>query len=218
MTDFEAGAPGGPACTAGALRLKTLKVERTKLRKQLAALEKAGRELEHAFGRVIELQSAQTRISEETAEEVRQWVGSGCCGPQPAPNVAGMEDLAKRLEVAQQEAQASAVSRGEVETGLVHLRENLARIEAEISAAIIADLDNEFRVAVADLESAVIAANTIMARCLGWREYLKGRGDTACMARAEQISKLRSPDFGATRQEVAAAAKEWACKFEELAE
>jgi hypothetical protein len=74
--------PGPPSRLAG------LKAERGGLRIQMAQLEEASRELEQASGRVAETQSAQTRISEETAAAVRQWVANGCAGPQPTMNEA----------------------------------------------------------------------------------------------------------------------------------
>jgi hypothetical protein len=125
-------------------------------------------------------------------------------------------DLAVRLQAAQRAVAAAGVARDEIESGMVRLRDRLAAIEADIACAAIDELSGEFRDGLANLGRAVDTANSWMAVSLGWRNFLKARGDTASLAMIEAISRLKTPEFAATRDETASAAADWAAKFSEL--
>jgi hypothetical protein len=81
------------------------------------------------------------------------------------------------------------------------------------NALVIAELNSgDLAADLAALQAAISEANTLMARVLGWRSFLLSRHDSASSAMAESISQLKT-NFGATRQEVENATKEWALRF-----
>jgi predicted nucleic acid-binding Zn-ribbon protein len=204
--------PSGPPS-----RLGELKHERDKLRKQLSRLQEARRELEEPSRQLLEIEAEEQALGLETAAALAAWAQGGCHDRRPVPNAAAASSLARRREAATAAASANSVAIGEIDQQVADTRARLRAAEGEISAEAAVLLVSGVDAEMAALEAAIDDANGRIATLMGLHAFLHRNGGAGFPELAWRLSqRLRTPELGASKQEISAATEAWRRQFEEL--
>jgi hypothetical protein len=205
--------PSGPSS-----RLGELKHERAQLFSQLERLQEARCELEAPSHQLLEIEAEEQALGLETAAALAAWAQGGCHDHRPVPNAAAASSsLARRREAATAAASANSVAIGEIDQQVADTRAKIRAAEGEISAEAAVLLVSGVDAEMAALEAAIDDSNGRIATLMGLHAFLHRNGGAGFPELAWRLSqRLRTPELGASKQEISAATEAWQRQFEEL--
>jgi hypothetical protein len=128
-----------------------------------------------------------------------------------------MTAIARQKQATQCAIDANSVAVDEISKQQADLRSRLVALEGQIATEAAVVLVGEVDGKLADVKTAADNLNTAIAGVLGLRSFLHRNGGHGFAELAWRVTQaMKTPEIGATRQEIGAAEAQWQSKFAEL--
>jgi hypothetical protein len=193
-----------------------LRAERARIVSDLEIIAKKRTRLAEAESAQKEILAELEAIGRREDDNVRQWVASGCDGPQPASLDKERQRINAKLASAADGARAAKAVAGEIEAAAVPLQGRLAAIDSELRTLRVTAIGNEFQDRVSDFEASAsemrealleIRALPIALVDIGRAAF--DRGDEAyaraCYSAAARMRETRLPEVEPSKVEILSA-------------